>query len=119
MAILVVQTAATLAELQRMLTEYGDYIKFAVDVEQRIIAGGGEAHFDCEQVLLSNGSTQSNIWCSGYFPATGNFTHDSIVNIRPRQGNPSAEIQSESLKQLIRDIILERIGSAAHEYRAI
>ncbi len=119
MAILIIQDSATLAELQRMLAEYGDYIKFAIDVERRIIAGGGEAHFDCEQMLLSNGSSQSNIWCSGYFPNTGNFTHDSIVNIRPRDGNASAEIQSEPLRQLIREIILERIGAASDEYSAI
>ena len=117
MSIVIIRDCATGAELQQMLVEYGDYIKFAVDVERRIIAGGGEAHFDCEQMLLSDGSAQANIWCSGYFPGTGSFTHDSIVNIRPRDGNASTEIQDESLRQLMREIILERIGEACNEYR--
>ncbi len=114
MSILIIREPATQTDLNRMLREYGDYVKFAVDIRRRIIAGGGEAHADCEKALLEDGSQQSDIWCSGYYPRSGQFTHDSIVNIRPRDGNSQMEIQDEELKRLIREIILELIGDACN-----
>lgn len=41
---------------------FGLRIKLAVDVTKEILAGGGELHFDCEQLLLDYGSQQENIW---------------------------------------------------------
>lgn len=41
---------------------FGLRIKLAVDVTREILAGGGELHFDCEQLLLDDGSQQENIW---------------------------------------------------------
>ncbi|BAB77114.1 asl7356 (plasmid) [Nostoc sp. PCC 7120 = FACHB-418] len=41
-----------------MLEEEKFYIKLAVDIERRILAGGGEMHYFCEQALLEDGSSQ-------------------------------------------------------------
>lgn len=49
-------------QLTEMLEELKNYVKLAVDIEQNIVAGGGELHADCEAVLLENGSQQENIW---------------------------------------------------------
>jgi hypothetical protein len=114
MGIVVLRQPASIDDVRQMLQEYRDYIKFAIDVRQRIAAGGGEAHYDCEQVLLEEGCQQSDIWCSGYRSATQEFTHDSIVNVRPRDGNAAMEIQDEALKLLIREIIIELIGDACN-----
>ena len=38
--------------------EFGDVVKAVVDVEQRIMAIGGELHADEEALLLENGSRQ-------------------------------------------------------------
>nr|WP_277989900.1 DUF5674 family protein [Phormidium pseudopriestleyi] len=43
-----------------MLETLDDYIKLAVDIERKILAGGGELHADCEAVLLENGSKQAS-----------------------------------------------------------
>ena len=48
---------ATPEQVAEMLEELQSYIKLAVEVERSIVAGGGEWHADCEQVLL-NGSGQ-------------------------------------------------------------
>ncbi len=45
-----------------MLETLGSYIKLAVDIEREVVAGGGELHADCEQVLLEAGSRQEAIW---------------------------------------------------------
>lgn len=39
-----------------MLGVLGTYIKLAVDVEREILAGGGEYHADCEEILFAEGN---------------------------------------------------------------
>jgi hypothetical protein len=43
---------ATDIDISRMSRTFRNYIKLAVDVERGILAGGGEAHFECETALL-------------------------------------------------------------------
>ena len=43
---------------------FGDLVKAVVDVEQRVMAIGGELHADEEQFLLERGSQQANLWAS-------------------------------------------------------
>ena len=47
--------------MRQMLEALGIYIKLAVDVERGIVAGGGELHADCEQILLAEGSKQKDV----------------------------------------------------------
>lgn len=44
-----------------MLKELGTYIKVAVDIRREILAGGGEYHADCEEVLLKDVSNQEDL----------------------------------------------------------
>jgi len=50
------------AQVEEMLEELGVYIKVAVDIESRILAGGGYLHADCEAELQPDGSRQEAIW---------------------------------------------------------
>lgn len=92
-----------------MLLELGFYVKLAVDINRRIIAGGGEMHFDCERVLLANGSNQENIWGAGFMPAAQKIVYDSIINIRPRQ-NRAMEILAPEIKSKVTEIVREFLG---------
>lgn len=92
-----------------MKEELGDYIKLAVDIERRIFAGGGVMHADCEAVLLDDGSQQEDVWGAGWFPDSDQVTFDSLINIRPRQGNRALEIQSSELRDRIELIVRERL----------
>jgi hypothetical protein len=58
MTIHIIRQIATENQIRGMLEELGTYIKLAVDVERQILAGGGEYHADCEEVLLEDGSRQ-------------------------------------------------------------
>lgn len=58
----------TPVQLAEMLEELGIYIKLAVDIERQVLAGGGATHYDCEQVLLDDGSVQANIWGCDWTP---------------------------------------------------
>jgi hypothetical protein len=62
MKIYIVRQRATEKEIRGMLEELETYIKLAVDVERNILAGGGEYHADCEEVLVEDGSRQEDIW---------------------------------------------------------
>lgn len=77
----------------------------AVDVEQKIAAGGAEMHYECEEVLLEAGSKQRNIWRVGWFWQTREVRYDSFINIRPPQ-NRDLEVQYPALREQIQEIVL-------------
>lgn len=90
-----------------MSYEYGSYIKVVVDIEKGTLAGGGAMHYDDEQILLEYGCKQENLWGGGIDLETGEITYDSMINIRPAQGNTRREIQSEGIQKKFRAIVQE------------
>jgi hypothetical protein len=58
----IIRERATPQQIQEMLQDLGTYIKLAVDVERKILAGGGILHADCKAALLEDGSRQVSIW---------------------------------------------------------
>ncbi|MBE9116564.1 hypothetical protein IQ249_11700 [Lusitaniella coriacea LEGE 07157] len=101
---------ATQAQIDEMLQILGAYIKLAVDIEQGILAGGGELHADCEQVLLENGSQQENIWGADWNPFTQKVTYEALINIRPRQNNRSMEILDPVIRERVEQIARQILG---------
>jgi hypothetical protein len=106
-----IQTPATPKQIEEMLEILGVYIKLAVDVERKILAGGGEWHADCEKVLLESGSKQANIWGADWVPSTQAIVYESLINIRTRANNRSMEIQDPELRARIAQIIQTLLGS--------
>ena len=88
-----------------MLEELETYIKLAVDIERSVIAGGGEYHADCEEVLLEDGSRQENIWGADWYPDSKRVEFGSLINIRPQQGNRGMEIESPAVRAKIETIV--------------
>ncbi len=88
-----------------MSYEYGSYIKVVVDIEKGVLAGGGAMHYDDEQLLLESGCKQANLWGGGIDLETGEVTYDSMINIRPAQGNSKREIQAEEIKEKFKNIV--------------
>jgi hypothetical protein len=88
---------------------FGDMTKASVDVERKVIALGGDLHADEEQILLENGSQQKDIWGINLYPehfCTDQFIEfDSMINLRPSQGNRSRGVEDPDLQQKIRTII--------------
>lgn len=95
---------ATEKEISEMLATLGAYIKLAVDIKKRVLAGGGEFHADCEELLIDHGSEQVDIWGADWTPSTQEVTFEALINIRPRQGNRSMTIQDESVRQQVASI---------------
>jgi len=86
------------------------YIKLAVDIDREILAGGGAMHADCEAVLLDDGSQQEFIWGADWDPIAQLVTFESLINIRPRQNNPSMELLDPAIREKVTEIVLKRLG---------
>jgi hypothetical protein len=108
----ILQIQPTSEQLNDMLKEYDTMIKIVVDIRQRILAGGGEMHSDCEAVLLDNGSEQDDLWGANWYPDEQRVEFESLINIRPRLGNRSILIQSEELRQKVESVTREVFGGA-------
>ncbi len=92
-------------DIQRLVdAEFGDMVKFVVDLERDVICVGGEFHSDEEAVLLENGSQQQHLWGANYYPGRPSgkkLVYTSMINVRPRDGNTKQEIQSPELRNRV------------------
>lgn len=103
--LLVVTSKADEETLKKVAEDLEGYIKFVVDIEKQILTAGGLRHYDGEQLLLQNGSKQENLWGGGLDLQTGGIDFDSMINIRPNQGNTSREILSEEIRQKVEEVV--------------
>lgn len=110
MTIHIIRTRATPEQMVEMQQMLHTYIKLAVDVERKILAGGGEMHVDCEDALLDDESKQEDVWRADWYPSTQEVKYESLINIRPRQNNRSMEIQDPTLRKSIADIVRALLG---------
>lgn len=108
--IYLIRDRATKEQIDEMMQELGTYIKLAVDIERGILAGGGEFHADCEGVLLENDSEQKNIWGADWYPDDQAVTYESLINIRPRQGNRTLEVLIPEVRTKIEEIAKNILG---------
>jgi len=91
------------------IRSFGDFVKAVVDVATGIMAIGGELHADEEAILLDNGSRQADLWGINLHPATfgadGWIEFDSMINVRPSQGNRSRSVDDPAIRQQIESIV--------------
>ena len=104
MKILIIRNPASQEHIHEMLEGLETYIKLAVGVQRNILAGGGEYHADCEEVLLEDGSHQEDIWGADWYPEHRKVEFGELINIRPHQGNRSMEIEDPKLRDRIEAI---------------
>ena len=102
----------SLTELREMAKKmFGEMVKADVDVERRIVIVDMPMHYDGELKLLEDGSKQQNLWGINLHPddyGTDDFIEfDSMINIRPGQGNPSKDVLDPGARQKIIEIIAE------------
>lgn len=89
-------------------SRFSDMVKGVVDVARGIMALGGELHSDDEAVLISDGSRQSDLWGINLYPAESGdswIEFDSMINVRPAQGNRSRGVEDERTRQAIRRVV--------------
>ena len=105
----IVTAAIPMAVLRGMAEEsFGDFVKAVVDVERGLMAVGGDMHSDEEAELLDDGSRQENLWGINLYPdqeGDAFVEFDSVINLRPSQGNRSRSVDNAEIREAIRRVV--------------
>ena len=86
----------------------GPMIKAVVDIEKKIVGVDANMHADIEQLMLSNGSKQENLWGINLYPEDADedfIEFDSMINIRPRQNNRSRDVEDEGVRKKVVEVV--------------
>ena len=98
-----------LDELKRMAEAgFGVLVKAVVDVERRVMVVDAELQADQEAALLAQGSKQRDLWGVNLYPEmpAGEWVEfDSMVNLRPSQGNRSRGVDDPETRARILAVV--------------
>lgn len=98
---------ADLLDLE-LKSKYGALVKVVVDVERIVMIAGMTMHADGEEILLKNGSKQTDLWGINLYLQESReewIEYDSVINLRPSQGNDSRGVDDPVIRQKIREIV--------------
>lgn len=87
---------------------FDEFVKAVVDVKKGQLAIDAELHADLEKLFLDNGSDQYDLWgINLYFDEDSEdfIEFDSMINIRPRQGNRSRDVEDEETRKKIVEVV--------------
>jgi hypothetical protein len=104
----------TVEELKKMSeTMFGELVKAVVDIEKEIMVVDAQMHSDEEEFLLESGSRQENLWGINLHPAkfgTDSFLEfNSMINLRPSQGNRTRNVEDPLIRKKIIEIIAKLV----------
>ena len=94
-------------ELSKMAQKMGGLVKAVVDVKKKTMIVDADLHADQEAQLLEMGSSQGDLWGINLYPDEQEdyIEYDSMINIRPRQGNKSRSVENEEIQKEIKKIV--------------
>ena len=109
----IISDSLSLDELRRMAEAiFGNMVKAVVDVDKELVAVDAELHSDLEAALIEKGAQQKNLWGINIYPDMQGddfIEFDSMINMRPSQGNKSRGVESEPMRQRIIQIVAKRV----------
>ena len=82
-----------------------EMVKGVVDVKRNLLAIDAELHADLEKFLLENGSDQFDLWGINLYFDGDLVEFDSMINIRPSQGNRSRSVENEDTQKKITEVV--------------
>jgi len=87
---------------------FGDMVKAVVDVSTGRMVVDAELHADEEALLIEKGSSQDELWGINLYPELEGddfVEYDSMINLRPSQGNDSRGVKDPALRMRLRQIV--------------
>lgn len=109
----IIKTTLEVNEFKQMAAAtFGNLVKAVIDVERELIAVDAELHSDLEALLLEDGSKQKSLWgINLYTEIQGDdfVEFDSMINMRPSQGNRSRGVENEEMRKKIIEIVAKRV----------
>jgi len=110
----IVKHQMTLDDLARMAAAmFGNMVKAVVDTEREVLAVDGELHSDLEALLIEDGSRPRSLWGINLYPELqgDDFVEfDSMINMRPSQGNKSRGVEDARTREKIIQVVAKRIS---------
>jgi hypothetical protein len=101
-------------DLKKMAAgRFGDMVKAVVDVDREMLAVDAELHADLESLLLEDGSAQRSLWGINLYPDLPEdqlIEFDSMINMRPSQGNRSRGVEDEAIRKTVSAIVAKRLA---------
>ena len=88
----------TAVQITQLREQFDSYIKTVIDIKKKVCSAGMDRHFEGEQILLKQGSQQSEIWGGGLDVNSKTIDFNSFINIRPHDNNPSNDIISLDIR---------------------
>jgi len=105
----IIKNKISIVYLEKMAEQiFGDMVKAVVDIEKKIMVVNGELHSDEEALLLKNSSKQENLWGINIYPEVKGkdwIEFDSMINLRPSQGNHSRGVNDPKIQEKIIEIV--------------
>jgi hypothetical protein len=105
----IMEKPVTIVELKEIAAAvFGDMIKGVVDVRRGLLALDAELHSDLEALLLESGSLQEDLWGINLYPDLEGddfIEFDSMINMRPSQGNMGVGVEDPEIRSEINTII--------------
>ncbi len=108
----IIREQITFKELKQMAAMFGNMVKAVVDVDRELVALDAELHSDLEALLLEDGSNLKNLWGINFYPDSQGdefIEFDSLINIRPSQGNRTRGVDNKETGEKIIEIAGKRI----------
>ncbi len=109
----IVREPISLAEVRELAqARFGDMVKASVDIGRGVMALGGELHSDEEALLLDDGARQADVWGINLYPTEPGddwIEFDSMINVRPAQGNRSRGVDDPTIQSTIRRLVGELV----------
>ncbi len=103
--VLIIRQKAEEDIVKKAAADLDGYVKVVVDVRRQILSAGGKLHSDGERLLLEDGSKQADLWGGGIDLETNEIDFDSMINLRPGQGNSSREVLDQNIRKTMEVII--------------
>lgn len=110
-----VDSPISIKQLSELAGElFGDMTKAVVDINKKIMVVNAELHADEEQFLIQSGSEQQFLWGINLYPALYPdpdwIEFDSMINLRPSQGNASRSVEDKLTQKQIRKVVDQLTG---------
>jgi len=109
----IIADSITLEELAKLAeARFGNMVKAVVDVDRETMAVDAELHADEEAALLETGAKQESLWGINLYPEIPEeewVEFDSMINLRPGQGNRTRGVDDPDIRRRIIDIVKARI----------
>ncbi|MFN8570841.1 MAG: DUF5674 family protein [Gemmatimonadaceae bacterium] len=112
----IIRVPVSRSDIARRAEEgFGDMVKDVVDITREVMAIGAELNSDEEAALVADGSRQTDLWGINLHPADSSdawLEFDSLINVRPSQGNRTRGVDDVGVQRRIRQVLSSLVRDA-------